>query len=68
MSTTVSRIRRIIDSLQDIVDLADDEGVTKIKTTCNTYGLNRFICLGSDGYLDLDEDVYNLIIENGEDE
>ena len=64
MNTTVDRLRRIVDSLQEIIDLADDEGVTNIKTTCNTYGLSRFICLGSDGYLDLDEDASTLLIED----
>ena len=35
--------------------------VAEVETNCNTYGLHEFVSLGSDGFLDLDADVDDLI-------
>ena len=61
MKAPIYKLRRIIQSLQDIVDIAEDRGVDEVETNCNTYGLNEFVSLGSDGFLDLDADVDDLI-------
>lgn len=67
MNTTVARLRSIIDTLQKIVDVAENEKAIGINTSCSTSGLRNFICLDSDGYFDLDEDVHSLIIKDDED-
>ena len=61
MNTSVDKLRRIVDTLQEIIDAADDREATTIVTHCNTYGLNQFISLGSDGFLDLNENIDDLI-------
>ena len=61
MKAPIYKLRRIIQSLQDIVDIAEDRGVDEVETNCNTYGLNEFVSLGSDGFLNLDADVDDLI-------
>ena len=61
MTTTVKRLRRVIDNLQEIVDAAEAREATKIKTCPNTYGLNEFVSLESDGFLNLNADVDDLI-------
>lgn len=60
MKAPIYKLRRIIQSLQDIVDIAEDRGIDTVQTNCNTYGLNEFVSLGSDGFLDLDADVDDL--------
>ena len=60
MKAPIYKLRRIIQSLQDIVDIAEDRGVDEVETNCNTNGLNEFVSLGSDGFLDLDADVDDL--------
>lgn len=60
MKAPIYKLRRIIQSLQDIVDIAEDRGVDEVETNCNTYGLNEFVSLGSDGFLDLNADVDDL--------
>ena len=61
MKTNISRIQRVIDKLQEIVDEAENRGVTEVITSCNTYGLRQFISLGSDGFLNLNADIDDLI-------
>ena len=61
MTTNICRIQRVIDKLQEIVDEAEAREATKIKTCPNTYSLHEFVSLGSDGFLDLDADVDDLI-------
>ena len=61
MTTNICRIQRVIDKLQEIVDEAEAREATEIKTCPNTYSLHEFISLGSDGFLDLDADVDDLI-------
>lgn len=61
MTTTVKRLRRVIDKLQEIVDAAEDREATEINTCPNTYGLNEFVSLESDGFLNLDADIDDLI-------
>ena len=61
MKAPISRLRRIIETLQEIVDVAEDRGVDEVETNCNTYGLHEFVSLGSDGFLDLNADAYDLI-------
>ena len=60
MKAPIYKLRRIIQTLQDIVDIAEDRGVTEVETNCNTYGLHEFVSLGSDGFLDLNADVDDL--------
>ena len=61
MKTNISRIQRVIDKLQEIVDEAENRGATEVITSCNTYGLRQFISLGSDGFLNLNADIDDLI-------
>ena len=61
MNTSVNKLRRIVDTLQEIIDAADDRNATTVVTYCNTYGLNQFISLGSDGFLDLNANIDDLI-------
>ena len=61
MTTNICRIQRVIDKLQQIVDEAEAREATEIKTCPTTYSLHEFISLGSDGFLDLDADVDDLI-------
>ena len=61
MTTTVKRLCQVIDKLQEIVDAAEAREATEIKTCPNTYSLHEFVSLGSDGFLDLDADVDDLI-------
>ena len=60
MKAPIYKLRRIIETLQEIVDVAEDRGVDEVETNCNTYGLNEFVSLGHDGFLDLDADVDDL--------
>ena len=61
MNTSVDKLRRIVETLQEIIDTADDRGATTIVTSCNTYGLRQFISLGSDGFLNLNANIDDLI-------
>lgn len=61
MKTSVRKIQRVIDKLQEIVDVAKDRETDVVETNCNTYGLNEFISLGSDGFLNLNADIEDLI-------
>ena len=61
MKAPIYKLRRIIQSLQEIVDEAEAREATEIKTCPNTYGLHEFVSLGSDGFLDLNANVDDLI-------
>ena len=61
MKAPIYKLRRIIQSLQEIVDVAENRGVDEVETNCNTYGLHEFVSLGSDGFLDLNANVDDLI-------
>ena len=61
MKAPIYKLRRIIQSLQDIVDIAEDRGVDEVETNCNTYGLHEFVSLGSYGFLDLNANADDLI-------
>ena len=61
MKAPIYKLRRIIKTLQEIVDEAESREATEIKTCPNTYGLHEFVSLGSDGFLDLNADVDDLI-------
>ena len=61
MKTNICRIQQVIDKLQEIVDEAENRGATEVITSCNTYGLHRFISLGSDGFLNLNANIDDLI-------
>ena len=63
MKAPIHKIRQIIDKLQEIVDEAENREATEVNTNCNTYGLNEFISLGYDGFLDLNADIDDLIDE-----
>ena len=68
MTTNICRIQRVIDKLQEIVDEAEAREATEIKTCPNTYSLHEFVSLGSDGFLDLDADVDDLIEDSESDD
>ena len=68
MKAPIYKLRRIIETLQDIVDTAEDRGIKTVETRCNTYGLNEFVSLGCDGYLDLNADVDELLDDEFDDE
>lgn len=68
MTTSIDRLRRIADRLQSIIDEADDRKITEVKTQPNTYNMYNFVSLESDGYLDLDADVEDLLVEPDEDD
>ena len=38
MKAPIYKLRRIIETLQEIVDVAEDRGVDEVETNCNTYG------------------------------
>ena len=61
MKTNICRIQQVIDKLQEIVDEAENRGATEVITSCNTYGLRQFISLGSDGFLNLNANIDDLI-------
>ena len=64
MKVHISRLKRTIETLQELVDDAERAGIDDVKTTCNTYGLTNFISYGSDGFLDLDADMSDLLDED----
>ena len=64
MKVHISRLKRTIETLQELVDDAESAGIDEVKTTCNTYGLANFISYGSDGFLDLDADTSDLLDED----
>lgn len=61
MKAPISCLNRIIETLQEIVNVAENRGVAEVETNCNTYGLHEFVSLGSYGFLNLNADVYDLI-------
>lgn len=61
MKAPISRLNRIIETLQEIVNVAENRGVAEVETNCNTYGLHEFVSLGSYGFLDLNANVDDLI-------
>ena len=68
MKAPINRLRRIIETLQEIVDVAENRGVAEVETNCNTYGLHEFVSLGSDGFLDLNANVDDLIEDSESDD
>ena len=64
MKVHISRLKRTIETLQELIDDAESAGIDEVKTTCNTYGLANFISYGSDGFLDLDADMSVLLDED----
>ena len=64
MKVHINRLKRTIETLQELVDDAESAGIDEVKTTCNTYGLTNFISYGSDGFLDLDADMSYLLDED----
>ena len=61
MKAPIYKLRQIIKTLQEIVNVAENSGVAEVETNCNTYGLHEFVSLGSYGFLNLNADVYDLI-------
>ena len=64
MKVHISRLKRTVKTLQELIDDAESAGIDEVKTTCNTYGLANFISYGSDGFLDLDADMSDLLDED----
>ena len=63
MKAPIYKLRQIIKTLQEIVNVAENSVVAEVETNCNTYGLHEFVSLGSYGFLNLNADVYDLIEE-----
>lgn len=61
MEVSIRKIQNVIDTLQTILDRANECDAVTVNTECNTYGLYNFISFGSDGYLNLDADIDDLI-------
>lgn len=68
MTMSINKLRRIVNNLQELLDEAEERDVKKVKMNCNTYGMYNFVCCGSDGYLDLDKDMDELLVESEDDE
>ena len=64
MKISIRKLRRISEHLQEIIDEADNHEVTEVSASPNTYGLNEFIACGSDGFLDLNADIDDLLEED----
>ena len=64
MKVHISRLKRTVKTLQELIDDAESAGIDEVKTTCNTYGVSNFISYGSDGFLDLDADMSDLLDED----
>lgn len=67
MTMSINKLRRIVNDLQELLDEAENREVKEINTSCNTYGMYNFVCCGSDGYLDLDKDVDELLVDDNDD-
>ena len=64
MKVHISRLKRTVKTLQELIDDAESAGIDEVRTTCNTYGVSNFISYGSDGFLDLDADMSDLLGED----
>ena len=64
MKVHVRRLKQTVEMLQELIDDAESAGIDEVRTTCNTYGLTNFISYGSDGFLDLDADMSDLLDED----
>lgn len=61
MKISIDALNETIDLLREIVDILDAQEQYTIETSCNTYGMDRFISFGRYGYLTLDPDkLYEL--------
>ena len=63
MAVSVKKLRKIKEQLEEILDEAESRGATEVRTGPNTYGMSEFIACGSSGFLDLNDDVYDLVDE-----
>ena len=64
MKVHISKLKRTVKTLKELIDSAESAGLDEVSTTCNTYGLTNFISYGSDGFLDLDADMSDLLDED----
>lgn len=56
MKITKKDLENLIEKLQACVDEMEGVDTETIPTNCNTYGMNKFISFGYNGYLSLDND------------
>ena len=64
MKVHISKLKRTVKTLKELIDEAESAGIDEVRTTCNTYGLTNFISYGSDGFLDLDANMSDLLDED----
>lgn len=65
MNITKRELEEVIEKLQSYVAEMEDRNIDSIKTSCNTYGMYyNFISFGHNGYLELVEDINDLIDED----
>ena len=68
MKITKNDLERLIEKLQMCVDEMEYANVEEIPTSCNTYGMHKFISFGSYGYLSLDNECIEFDVEDEDDE
>lgn len=68
MTVSIDEINELIDKLCDVVKLAEENGVSEIETSPNTYRMRNFISFGSNGYLDIDRDPEDIVPEEESDD
>lgn len=64
MNVTKKDLERLIEKLQMCVDEMEYAKVDEIPTSCNTYGMHKFISFGSSGYLSLDNECIEFDVED----
>ena len=64
MNITKKDLEKLIEKLQACVDEMEYAKVDEIPTSCNTYGMHKFISFGSSGYLSLDNDYIEFDVED----
>lgn len=59
MKVSKREIEEVINKLEYLLEMMEDVGADEANTSCNTYGMYKFISFGNNGYLDLNnlEDV-----------
>ena len=67
MYVLVDKLKETADLLQEIVEAAEAKNITRIETSCNTYGLDNFLCFDRIGYLSLDAEELFEKLESEED-
>lgn len=66
MKITKKDLEKLIKKLQMCVDEMEHTNTEEIPTSCNTYGMYKFISFGSSGYLSLDNDCIEFDVDDDE--